>query len=113
MAVPNVNIQQKKESITMNKLRVLTFLHPKDHDGLSRKVRTVDNIPKILTIVANDKKSKKILEKMSSKLHLQDGKVIKEMDEDDSKNNMDSSDEDDDDSSIDGDLEDDEQKMYE
>jgi hypothetical protein len=41
---PNVNIQQKKESITMLKLKVLTLmkLHPpKDGDSLPRKVKTV------------------------------------------------------------------------
>ena len=52
-AVPNVNIQQKKESITMIKLKVLSAWRlPKDSDQLSRKVRTVENLPKIPTIVS-------------------------------------------------------------
>jgi hypothetical protein len=55
-AVPNVNIQEKKESITMSKLKVLTMLKLQKSDDTSRKVKTVDNIPKILTIVAGSTK---------------------------------------------------------
>ena len=42
-ALPNVNIQQKKESITMVKLKVLTCMKLNHKDGalLPRKVKTV------------------------------------------------------------------------
>lgn len=50
-AVPNINIQQKKESITMHRLKMLSFLKPDKHEDLGRKVKTVENIPKILTIL--------------------------------------------------------------
>ena len=117
MAVPNVNIQQKKESITMNKLRVLTFLNPTDRDEMNRKVKTVDNIPKILTIVANDRRKGKG-GKLGSKFNIGDHHSIKEKkDEDDSRNEMDDRRSDDDGSSnsgssIDGDLEEDDQKLF-
>jgi len=48
-AVPNVNIQMKKESITMIRLKVLTVLNLSKDEQLARKVKTVDNIPKILS----------------------------------------------------------------
>lgn len=50
-AVPNIIIQQKKESITMNRFKMLSFLKPDKGDKLGRKVKTVENIPKILTIL--------------------------------------------------------------
>jgi hypothetical protein len=56
-AVPNVNIQQKKDSITMIKLKVLTQLklggnRGDDHHQVPRKVKTVQQIPKILSFVS-------------------------------------------------------------
>lgn len=48
-AVPNVNIQLKKESITMVRLKVLTVLKLSKDEQLARRVKTVDNIPKILS----------------------------------------------------------------
>ena len=53
-AVPNVNIQLKKESITMVKLKVLTFLKLPKEEQLARRVRTVDEIPKIISFVSNN-----------------------------------------------------------
>ena len=52
-AVPNVNLQLKKESITMVKLKVLTTLKLPKEDQLARRVRTVDAIPKIISFVTN------------------------------------------------------------
>lgn len=49
--VPNINIQQKKESITSSKLRIRSFLRPISNDEIDRRVKTVENIPKILTIL--------------------------------------------------------------
>lgn len=55
-AVPNVNIQQKKDSITMVKLKVLTSLklgkRGDDDPQMPRKVKTVQQIPKILSFVS-------------------------------------------------------------
>lgn len=56
-AVPNVNIQLKKESITMVKLKVLTILKLPKEDQASRRVKTVDNIPKILSFVSHNERS--------------------------------------------------------
>jgi hypothetical protein len=57
---PNVDILKKMQSITMAKLRVFTFLHLKrEGEEHFRKVRTVDNIPKILTIISGTKRRKK------------------------------------------------------
>lgn len=54
--LPNVNIQQKKESLTMMKLKVLTSLKLHKGEGssgmLPRKVKTVQQIPKILSIIS-------------------------------------------------------------
>ena len=54
-AVPNVNIQLKKESITMIKLKVLTILKIPKEEDVNRRVKTVDIIPKILSFVSNPK----------------------------------------------------------
>jgi hypothetical protein len=55
-AVPNINLQQKKESITMVKLKVLTALKlPKDGQQ-SRRVKTVEQLPKILSIISPQQK---------------------------------------------------------
>lgn len=44
----------------MAKLKVFTFMHlKKDGEEQFRKVRTVDNIPKILTIISGKKKRKR------------------------------------------------------
>lgn len=63
-----MNIQMKKESLSMMKLKVLTSLklNPLHHpdagaDGLSRKVKTVQQIPKIFSIV--NQKSRDFLPK--------------------------------------------------
>jgi TFIIF-interacting CTD phosphatase-like protein len=58
-AVPNVNIQLKKESITMVKLKVLTLLKLPKEDEASRRVKTVDNIPKILSFVSQHDRVKR------------------------------------------------------
>ena len=57
-AVPNVNLQLRKESITMVKLKVLTTLKLPKEDQLARRVRTVDDIPKIISFVSHQKDSK-------------------------------------------------------
>jgi hypothetical protein len=58
---PGVNIQHKKDSITMVKLKVLTSLKLGEGGGrnggesgqqMPRKVKTVQQIPKILTIIS-------------------------------------------------------------
>jgi hypothetical protein len=53
-AVPNVNLQLKKESITMVKLKVLTTLKLPKEEQLGRRVRTVDVIPKIISFVSQN-----------------------------------------------------------
>ena len=58
-AQPNVNIQQKKESITMNKIRVLSIFKLKEDDDIGRRVKTVDNFPHLLTIISDPPTSRK------------------------------------------------------
>lgn len=57
-ALPGVNIQHKKDSITMTKLKVLTSLRLGESRGgdtghqMPRKVKTVQQIPKMLSIIS-------------------------------------------------------------
>ena len=75
----NVDILKKMQSITMAKLRVFTFLHlKKEGEEHFRKVRTVDNIPKILTIISGKKQRKKSSNQVAM---IQSG--IEEVDNDD------------------------------
>ena len=109
----------------MMKLKVLTSLklnplhHPDGTSGeaLSRKVKTVQQIPKIFSIV--NQKSRDFLPKGSKYLDEKDGGIAVIAEEDPSKHDS-SSEEDqgqrsssDDGSSIDGDFEKDEMLMYE
>src|SRR4051794_34131768 len=63
---PHVDIAKKIQSITMSKLKVLTFMHlKKEEEGAMRKVRTEDTIPKIFTIISNSPKRNKRKESFS------------------------------------------------
>ena len=105
-AVPNANILKKIESISMSKLRVLTYLKFQGDGEKHRRVRTVDTIPKILTIVPGLKRNN-----MGSIAAMPDpDQVIPESDDEESKQDdalegLSS------DSSVDGENEDDENKM--
>lgn len=72
-----MDVAKKIESISMSKIKMNTMLRFKSTDQLSRRVKTVDNIPKILTIVAGVKKSKQKQVKVDD--------VINESDEEESK----------------------------
>ena len=50
----------------MNKLKVLTFMHFKQDYWAFRKVKTVDNIPKILTIISGSNNGSKKAKRRSS-----------------------------------------------
>ena len=53
----------------MNKLKVLTFMNLKRDESTFRKVRTVDNIPKILTIISSGNSPKKSKRRSSQLKH--------------------------------------------
>ena len=125
-AVPNINIQSKRESITMAKLKVLSYLKFNMGDSAPRKVKTVQQIPKILTIISNDHEMRH-MDSHDNKMEggLRQGYLqrIEEREDDvsqgggyagpskiiSSSSDFGSSD----DSSIDGGMDEDEQKMYE
>jgi hypothetical protein len=96
----------------MNKIRILSFLRPLKNDELYRKVKTVDNIPKILTIVSTSlhhHKHNEYNEKNPIKEEEEDDLMVANQRSPESKDPFGSSDSDD--SSIDY-NEDDEEGLY-
>lgn len=111
--LPNVNIQQKMESLTMMKLKVLTTMKLNGREDsvmmMPRKVKTVQQIPKILTIMGHPRAGEN--DGFKSGIHAIQEEEDVSRPGDDSSSGADTPSDEEEDSSIDGDF-DDEERMY-
>jgi len=118
---PNLNIQDKKNSLSVMKLKVFTAMRLQNRDedggGFPRKIMTVQHLPKMMSIMGNARAGR---DDFMAKKHggpagmidpIQEEEASKRDESSDGKSDDDTPSEEDEGSSIDGDGED-EERMY-